>query len=204
MKRYVLIPAMVLVAVLASAAECNIQGPSNPVPTADSSIPPTGFQVPNGAVAQPPVHGDGVDPRDDDFFNPAHPPANAPKGTATYEVRAQMYNADAHSIGGLATAFITATAADPRVVSGVGPGGAGQFPYNKESVRLPFQLPIFIQPGIVVSVGATFHAFAEKGEILSCWLMAPNIGEIPGTRHDNHATAAHELLTVDCYGNIGT
>lgn len=114
-----------------------------------------------------------------------------------------LYNGQAESIGGISTAFINATALDPKAIGGVGGSHPGVFPYDQESVRLPFQFPIFLAPGIVVSVGATFNAFADKDEILSCWLMAPNIGEIPGTRTDVQAVANHSLISVSCFGNIG-
>ena len=201
MKRFAFVAAMVLTVVLVGGAKsCAPQGGGSSKPTAS----PSGFTYPGSAAAPPPQHDPGQDPRDDDFFNAAKPPQGAPKGTVTYEVRAQMYNAQAESIGGLATAYINATATDPKVVGGVGGSQPGVFPYIRESVRLPFQFPIFLQPGITVSVGATFNAFADKGEILSCWLMAPNIGEIPHTRVDTHAVADKSLITVNCFGNIGT
>jgi hypothetical protein len=195
------VAAAVLMTTMGAAGGCAPKSSSpNAAPTAS---PSPKFTEPKGAVAPPPQHGSGTDPRDDDFFNSASPPKDAPAGVVTYEVRAQLYNAQAESIGGIATAFINATALDPRAVGGVGGSQPGVFPYDRESVRLPFQFPIFLQPGIVVSVGATFSAFVDKGEILSCWLMAPNLGEIPGTRTDVHAVADHSLISVSCFGNIG-
>jgi len=169
----------------------------------DPSASATPFSEPVGAAVPPQIHGDDIDPNDDDFFKPANPPEGAPEGIVTYEVRAQLYNAQLESIGGLATAYVNATAIDPRVVGGVGPGGEGVWPYNKEAVRLPFQLPIFIQPGIVVSVGSTFNAFADAGEILACWLVAPNTGVISGTRVQTQSSVNGSLLSVSCFGNIG-
>lgn len=198
-RRIAVLAGLVMVlAPLMGAKGCGAE--SEPKPTTSA----TPYSEPRGAAVPPPANGGGIDPRDDDFHNPADPPEGAPQGTVTYEVRAMLYNAQAESIGGLATAYVNATAVDPRVLSGVGPGGEGVWPYNKESVRLPFQLPIFLQPGIVVSVTATFNAFADKGEILSCWLMAPNLGEIPGTRVDVQAVGDHSLISVNCAGNIGT
>ena len=199
-KRLSLIAALAATLVLTCGAANGCAPKEEPKP----STSPTGFSEPAGPVAFPPANGGGVDPRDDDFLNPATPPDDAPDGTVAYEVRAQMYNAQAESIGGLATAYINATATDPRAVGGVGGSHPGVFPYIKESVRLPFQFPIFLQPGIIVSVGATFNAFADDGEILSCWLMAPNLGEIPGTRVDFRAVGNNSLITVSCLGNIGT
>lgn len=167
----------------------------------------TPFSKPNDKIAPalPPAHGTGRDPMDDDFYNPAKPPKGAPDGTVTYEVRAQKYNSEMEPIGGMSTAFIDATPFNPAgVAGGVGPQGGGAWPYNKESVLLPFQLPIFIQPGITVSVIATFNTFAEEGEILICWLVGPGGMEIRGTRYGVQAKKKHALLSANCAGNIGT
>lgn len=198
----VAIGAMIVLLTGGATGGCGSQDYNHGGPT--STVTPTPkYTEPRGAIAPPPQHGKGIDPRDDDFFNPASPPSGSPSGVVTYEVRAQMYNDAMESIGGISTAFINAVALDPRAIGGVGGSHPGVFPYDQEAVRLPFQFPIFLQPGIVVSVGATFTAFADKGEVLSCWLVAPGTGEIPGTRDSVHAPADHSLISANCFGNIG-
>ncbi len=191
-RRIAVITGLILSVVLLGAAKCG---------TKDSTWndPSTKYAEPKGLPAEPPPHGKSRDSNDNDFFVAATPPRAAVAGTVTYEVRAQMYGSKGESVGGLATAFI-----EMEVLAGdAGKQNPGVFPYNKESVTLPFQHPIFIEPDVVVVAKATFSAFAVKGASLACWLVTPLGVEIPRTRVKMQAAGESGLVKVECYSEIG-
>lgn len=104
----------------------------------------------------------------------------------THAVRAQIYacvDYEWQPIGGLARAYVNGEAVQPNVVSGVVISGVDTpWPYDREAVYTPFQLPLYIEPGISVTVTATFHTFVDAGEMIACWFVNPQGQELVGTR----------------------
>lgn len=126
----------------------------------------------------------------------------------THAVRAQAYACSEglwQEIGGLAAARIDAISMDPRVTSGVvEAGGGGPWPYENASARLGFEFPIFIKPGIEVTVMAGFDSFLDANEMLSCWLVTPDGRTVPGSQFYTVQTRRGSLTSVDCGGHLGT
>jgi hypothetical protein len=103
----------------------------------------------------------------------------------THAVRAQAYacvDAEWHPIGGLAATYIYAEPTQPNATGGVSISGASlPWPYQK-TAYLPFQLPLYIQPGISVSITATFTAILDAEEMIACWMTDSSGQELAGTR----------------------
>lgn len=162
----------------------------------------TACNVPKG---QTPGSQDN-DPYDSDFTKLPAPPDGMPPGTATWSVRVQAYQPNGKSRGGRVTVHINAIPADPRVAAGVAGSHNGPFPYD-EIKSMPFQFPLYIQPGIIVSVTSTFTSLLARGERLDCWLTNSFGEEIPHTRSTNSTPAdsksSVQPQTVNCAGNIG-
>lgn len=104
-------------------------------------------------------------------------------------------------IGGLAYVYINAISAEPAETGTVRGGNAGPWPYENIAARMGFQFPIFIPPGLHVSVTATFRSFLDEDEKLACWLVSPNGVEIPGTR-DEDVQPERGLAEANCLANI--
>lgn len=135
----------------------------------------------------------------------------------THAVRAQAYACVGHGdkggspfqwepIGGIASGYIDGISLDPRVVGGVVKTAAGApWPYSSSSLRLPFQFPIAVLPGIQATITAGFDTIAlDRGELLSCWLVEPDGHTVFGSRYNTVSTGALGRPTsVDCGGTIG-
>jgi hypothetical protein len=102
------------------------------------------------------------------------------------------------------TAYVDGEAAQPNVVSGVSVSGLDTpWPYERDAVRAPFQLPLFIQPGISVTVTASFSALLDAGEMVACWFVTQWGSELSGTRGEGvQRINGGGLATANCIAAI--
>ena len=125
----------------------------------------------------------------------------------THAVRAQAYacvDNEWHPIGGLAYAYIDGQTVQPNATGGVSVAGAATtWPYVKDLAYLPFQLPLYIQPGLAVTMTASFDSLLDAGEMIACWFVNQSGQELSGTRGEDIQTInGGGLATANCLAAI--
>lgn len=134
-------------------------------------------------------------------------PADVEGVAVTHAVRAQIYACvenEWHPIGGLAYVYIDGQTMQPNATGGVSVAGApGPWPYIKEAAYLPFQLPLYIQPGLPVTMTASFDSLLDAGEMVACWFVNQHGAELPGTRGEGVQTIiGGSIATANCLAAI--